>query len=451
MDKRVSFLVGLGTLLALAPACGSNCLDDGLAWSQSLEQCNNASATDSNSDTDATTSTTSTSGATATTSASATATMGGTDSATESTGAPTQYCLDADMDGQGDPTMCVPSGGDIPPGYVPNGDDCDDSDPFTFTGAAEIEDPLACMTDADDDGWGEPNPKPGVVPGTDCDDEDAATYPGAAEIEDPDACMRDEDEDGWGDTSVPPGVDVGSDCYDTNAELNPSKVTMFSVLDNNQGDMGEVDLMSGVVTPFANVDLQGYQGGWSVISTAVNPADSVMFGTNSAQQRLVTFDYCAADAPTNLMPHNLTICGLAFHEDGTFYGIDGGNDELVTFNPATGEVTDSKPITLDGQPVNIQACGMAYDCVSTRLLVSDGAQSRILSIDPTDGTTTVVADINAGSWNSVGLEYDPVSKEVFTNNGTAFYRIKIDGSNDFVQLPNLSTGLNDLGFGPTCM
>ena len=212
--------MGLGTLLALLPACGSNCLDDGFAWSQSKEECTAGSATDSDSDSTTgttTTATTTTTGASET----GTTTASGSESGTESTGGATQYCKDNDMDGQGDPNDCIPADGDAPPGYVPNGDDCDDNDPNTYKGAAELEDPEACMTDADDDGWGEPNPAPGVTPGTDCDDSNPYAFPGAAELDDPRACMEDEDDDGYGDVDPPPGVEPGTDCVDTDANTYP--------------------------------------------------------------------------------------------------------------------------------------------------------------------------------------------------------------------------------------
>ncbi|MEZ4384650.1 MAG: hypothetical protein R3A79_25195 [Nannocystaceae bacterium] len=205
-------------MLALLPACGSNCLDDGFAWSQSKEECAAASATDSDSGT-----TTGTTTATTTTGVSetGTTTASGSESGTESSGGATQYCKDNDMDGQGDPNDCIPADGDTPPGYVPNGDDCDDGDPNTYKGAAELEDPEACMTDADDDGWGEPNPAPGVTPGTDCDDSNPYAFPGAAELDDPVACMEDEDDDGYGDVDPPPGVEPGTDCVDTDANTYP--------------------------------------------------------------------------------------------------------------------------------------------------------------------------------------------------------------------------------------
>jgi hypothetical protein len=50
--------------------------------------------------------------------------------------------------------------------------DCDDEDPATFPGAAEAESDADCMTDADEDGWGEAIPRSGVTEGTDCDDRD---------------------------------------------------------------------------------------------------------------------------------------------------------------------------------------------------------------------------------------------------------------------------------------
>ena len=43
-----------------------------------------------------------------------------------------------------------------------NNNDCDDSDEFTFPGAALNDDVSACMTDADEDDWGDVNPVVGL-------------------------------------------------------------------------------------------------------------------------------------------------------------------------------------------------------------------------------------------------------------------------------------------------
>ena len=45
--------------------------------------------------------------------------------------------------------------------------DCDDTDPFTYPGAAESEaDFTLCMTDLDGDGYGDDNHDSGVAAGT---------------------------------------------------------------------------------------------------------------------------------------------------------------------------------------------------------------------------------------------------------------------------------------------
>ncbi|NJK31905.1 MAG: hypothetical protein HC927_05535 [Deltaproteobacteria bacterium] len=142
------------------------------------------------------------------------------------------WCIDADFDGQGDPTMCVgvPEGEQPPNNTVPNNGDCANDNPDIFEGAAENE-PELCTADLDNDGWGDDSitdTVPNAENGTDCDDGSATTFPGAAEIDDPAACMSDADEDGWGDDKPPEGVAIGHDCDDDDGDkivcvdVNPS-------------------------------------------------------------------------------------------------------------------------------------------------------------------------------------------------------------------------------------
>lgn len=452
--RRLGWVLAAG--LCHAAGCKGNCLDDGAVFKQSLEACMAASATDSategtGSDTEATGSATMgapTEGSASQGSASQGSASEGSNSITGGDGG--LWCEDKDMDGFGDPTRCVPAqpGEDPPGGHAPNDGDCADDDPNTFPGAAPHDDPDACMTDVDGDDWGEGTPHPGVEPGTDCDDGDAATFPGAAEIEDPAACMKDEDDDGWGDSSVGDGVVVGSDCYDSNPDLNPGDRVLFTALDN--GDFAAIDVSTGAIDVFASVDIAPLSGPYAVITCATSPTDGRTYCSQSAKRVLVVVDYCSGDTPIELADHGRSICGLGFLDDGTLYGVDSGADELVTFDPVSGDVVDARPITLDGDGVNIQACGMAVDCVTSRMLVTDGQQSRVLSVDPLTGEAAVVADVPEGPWSSVGLEYDPVSKQVLSNDGDELFQIRLDGSNEYTQLADLAFGVNDLAYGPTC-
>jgi len=234
----------------LLSGCPKVCSDDGFAWQQD-PSCLAQGTLGTVSETDSETGT-------------ASATTGPSTSATGGEGS--TWCVDADMDGYGDPADCqqVPDGDAPPPGTVGNDDDCDDGDGQTFPGAAPNDDPQACMKDADDDDWGDADPPSGgeatIVPGTDCDDAnmntwancggckdddgdgwlsncdsyppdhpspdcddgDDNTFPGAAPKDDPDACMKDEDGDDWGDDApTAPGVVPGSDCDDQSAGTFP--------------------------------------------------------------------------------------------------------------------------------------------------------------------------------------------------------------------------------------
>ena len=110
---------------------------------------------------------------------------------------------------------------------VYDGDDCDDDDPLTAPGAAPNDDATACMTDADEDDWGDPEPDGDAEPGTDCDDADAEVYLGVAENE-PELCTRDSDDDGWADAGAQEPLEAGDDCNDENADEYPGAVTEAS-------------------------------------------------------------------------------------------------------------------------------------------------------------------------------------------------------------------------------
>lgn len=134
----------------------------------------------------------------------------------------------AETDPDGDAYVeCVgwaDSQGDDP--GIAGGGDCAPGDPATFPGAAVLEPFVsACMKDLDGDGYGDVDPPPGVTAGSDCDDNSAVaadTFPGAAEIEAPLNCMTDSDGDGWGDLLAVLPVVPGTDCDDGNPFAFPS-------------------------------------------------------------------------------------------------------------------------------------------------------------------------------------------------------------------------------------
>jgi hypothetical protein len=179
------------------------------------------------------------------------------------------WYLDADGDGYGldgeSEEAC-----EVPPGHSALPGDCDDDDPVAFPGAAETEDPEACMRDADEDGWGDEFPgAAGVEAGTDCDDGSASTNPGQVESwydgvdadcdgwndydqdhdgdrieggggadcddEDPEVNSDDDDGDGY--------HPCDGDCDDDDASIHPGVFELHDGVDNNcDGDVDWLDL-----------------------------------------------------------------------------------------------------------------------------------------------------------------------------------------------------------------
>jgi len=210
----------------------------------------------------------------------------------------TTFYADTDGDGFGDPDSAIEAC-EAPEGYVPNGNDCDDTSDENYPSAPErcdgvdndcdgsIDEDVTTTfyADTDGDGFGDPDtavedcdPATGyVADSTDCDDSNADANPGEVEVCDEvdNDCngLTDEgvtttyyvDADGdlYGladDTTeacdLPAGhAEVPGDCDDTAAAVNPGEVEVCNEIDDNCD--GSVD--EGVTTTYyADTDSDGY-------------------------------------------------------------------------------------------------------------------------------------------------------------------------------------------------
>ena len=251
----------------------------------------------------------------------------------------TNWCVDGDGDGQGDPGMCtgVPEGEMPPDGTVPNADDCVDDNPDIYEGAAEQE-PDLCTLDADDDGYGDDKVEdtfPGAENGTDCLDSDANAFPGAAELDMPDVCALDSDNDGWGDDMPPAGVTPGRDCDDTAmnsvvcVEVNPSCTstnlgmgTQFTAIasggDGNYTYMwdhpeslSDVTIPDPIATPDVittyTVDVSDGSSNTGSAKVTVH-LDDKPWALNGPDAECMAYGFVGAPAPHNFANMNTTTC-----------------------------------------------------------------------------------------------------------------------------------------------
>lgn len=455
-----------GTLAALltcglVTACADPCIDDGLSQDLCPIPGNgDGAATGSAGDDSAATATlgddsVGTGGGSGHTTASASDSQGDGDGSSgavdddgSSTGIESEWCEDADGDGFGNPDNCQTAVGPIE-GSVTNDGDCDDNEPHTFPGAAPNDDPEACMRDVDGDDWGDDQVEGSVVPGTDCDDDNQFAFPGAAEHEDPsNLCTLDADGDGWGDVNPGEGVVGGHDCYDGNAALNPDKLHLTTFLPSGGDPTGlrtlaTVNPLSAAVTSVVAIQTPGGGNPNVNISTATVDESGHVYANDLTSVRIHSVDYVGAcmSGTGELEPlggvkaasYGATgdiVCGLEVGGDGQLYGID-NDDNLLTFDTTTGMVTSVIPIETMGIPLNINSCGMAYDCVEDRLLVANGINHTIYSIDLATGVAQELRDLGAYfnqnmPWNPVGLEYDLMTKRIYISTGQTLYYVDLD-------------------------
>ncbi len=162
----------------------------------------------------------------------------------------------ADGDGDGFGAGPASQGCTIPPGFVANDDDCDDTNPAIHPGAEEVCNGVDDDCDAaidegltfDDDGDGFTSTDSCEGSADDCDDGDATVFPGAAELcdgldNDCDVAVDEGltfDDDGDGHTSPASCEGSADDCDDTAPAVYPGAAeTCNGVDDDCDGQIDE--------------------------------------------------------------------------------------------------------------------------------------------------------------------------------------------------------------------
>jgi hypothetical protein len=240
------------------------------------------------------------------------------------------FFLDNDKDGYGDPATAV-FACEAPGGYVPGGNDCDDTNPEVHPNTGEHcdgfdndcdklvdmdDDPIfgtsTFWVDGDGDGYGDPAsttivecfaPSGYAADNTDCDDGNAEWH---ALLD----YFRDADGDGWGagdpHNKCEPGivggfieVPIDGDCDDEDPAINPDAVELCAEVDENCNELEE-EADPALVPDVWYVDADG--DGWGVATSTIDSCDPTV--------GYVLLDGDCDDANDYVHPGAAEICDL---------------------------------------------------------------------------------------------------------------------------------------------
>ena len=337
------------------------------------------------------------------------------------------FFADADADGHGDATASVQACS-APAGAVDTSDDCDDTDPDTYTGADEI-----C-----DDGID--NTCNLVL---DCDDTtctaDAACAPTLVSVDpasgyyaQPNAIVITGAGFAWA-TAGTPTVTVGAlsaaDVVVVDDETLTATVPAAAgpargdvTVTNANGDATLAGAFSWTDCLYAATGRGGIAGNLYCIApstgdvTTIGPLpvgftglafapDGTLYGTSSSEGSrgaLYTIDPATA-AATEVGPLDSAASGDNYSStpDITFVGsrliawaesnVDGGGDDPVQIDTATGAVTKIVLQTDEGT----SSTGMAHDGSGTVYLLESGLDGELWTVGATDGAMTLVGSLDA--------------------------------------------------------
>jgi hypothetical protein len=146
----------------------------------------------------------------------------------------------------------------------------------------------------------------------------------------------------------------------------------------------------------------------AALALATSAAAIDLYGVDIGNNNLITIDRDTGQGtvvgPVGVNPLN----GLAFDPIGVMYALH-PNTGLYTVDLATGMASFVGPFGIDSANVN----GLAFDPIDRILYATDNTSNSLYTLNPATGTATLVAKIGGGFSEIEGLGYDNAKRILY--------------------------------------
>lgn len=162
-------------------------------------------------------------------------------------------------------------------------------------------------------------------------------------------------------------------------------------------------------------------------------------GTSSGASQLITIDpnTAVATAVGSIVLEGRGIRGAGFDSTGSLFVVDSTNDELLRINPLTGEVEDSKNLTLGGSHFDLSdVSDIAMRRDGTFYLSSFSSGARIYTLDSTTGALTLAYE-TTHTYAYAGLAFSATAEQ------NELFAYEVQDTDDILVL-DLDAGFNSI-------
>ena len=226
---------------------------------------------------------------------------------------------------------------------------------------------------------------------------------------------------------------------------DPKAGWMLTTL-HTDGVVYQIDPATAELTELVQLDLSEAGESFNPPSADVRDDGLGVLACNKPEPMLFEFDLCEGTAELIGETKAGATGALSFGEDGGLFLLNQDEDTLMTVELNTGRAIKVGKLGFD-----LGYAGLTYDVNEGRMLGINADGPGVFEVNPKTARTRHLADLSAGDWRAVGVEFDAERGLMLVSDGPSLWEVDPDSGEmslvgDFGEL----TYVNDLTLSPPC-